>query len=49
MRSRFQFVVEHRDTYEVRRLCHALDVNRCNYCVWLAGAEGWAAGSTWTG
>jgi hypothetical protein len=24
--GRFQFVDDHRDTYEVKRLCHVLDV-----------------------
>jgi transposase InsO family protein len=37
--SRFQFVDDHRDTYEVKRLCHVLDVNRSSYYKWLAGAE----------
>ena len=39
MRSRFQFVDDHRDTYEVKRLCQVLDVNRSSYYKWLAGAE----------
>ncbi|MGW6027045.1 IS3 family transposase [Streptomyces sp. NPDC055099] len=37
--SRFQFVDDHRNTYEVKRLCHVLDVNRSSYYKWLAGAE----------
>ncbi len=37
MRSRFQFVDDHRDTYEVKRLCQVLDVNRSSYYKWLAG------------
>ncbi|MEU9198111.1 IS3 family transposase [Streptomyces hundungensis] len=37
--SRFQFVDDHRDTYEVKRLCQILDVNRSSYYKWLAGAE----------
>ncbi|MGW0920681.1 IS3 family transposase [Streptomyces sp. NPDC002755] len=37
--SRFQFVDDHRDTYEVKRLCQVLDVNRSSYYKWLAGAE----------
>ncbi|MGW2573105.1 IS3 family transposase [Streptomyces sp. NPDC001537] len=41
--SRFQFVDDHRDTYEVKRLCQVLDVNRSSYYKWLAGAEGRAA------
>ncbi|SEO98101.1 HTH-like domain-containing protein [Actinacidiphila rubida] len=39
MGSRFQFVDDHRDTYEVKRLCQVLDVNRSSYYKWLAGAE----------
>jgi transposase InsO family protein len=37
--SRFQFVHDHRDTYEVKRLCQVLDVNRSSYYKWLAGAD----------
>jgi transposase InsO family protein len=36
--SRFQFVDDHRATYEVKRLCQILDVNRSSYYKWLAGA-----------
>lgn len=36
--SRFQFVHDHRDTYEVKRLCHVLDVNRSSYYKWIGGA-----------
>ncbi|MFI5635431.1 IS3 family transposase [Streptomyces sp. NPDC051664] len=39
MRGRFQFVDDHRTTYEVKRLCQVLDVNRSSYYKWLAGAE----------
>ncbi|MFE3900175.1 IS3 family transposase [Streptomyces sp. NPDC059153] len=39
VRSRFQFVDGHRNTYEVKRLCQVLDVNRSSYYKWLAGAE----------
>lgn len=39
MISRFQFVDDHRATYEVKRLCQVLDVNRSSYYKWLAGAE----------
>ena len=39
MRSRFQFVDDHRDTYEVKRLCQVLDVNRSSYYKWLAGRQ----------
>jgi len=37
--DRFQFVHDHRDTYEVKRLCQVLDVNRSSSYMWLAGAE----------
>jgi hypothetical protein len=28
VRSRFQFVDDHRDAFEVKRLCEVLDLNR---------------------
>ena len=37
--SRFQFVHDHRDTYEVKRLCQVLELNRSSYYKWLAGAD----------
>ncbi|WP_435808269.1 IS3 family transposase [Streptomyces microflavus] len=40
--SRFQFVDDLRATYEVKRLCQILDVNRSSYYKWLA-AEARAA------
>ncbi|WP_420082692.1 hypothetical protein ACN6AT_35760 (plasmid) [Streptomyces sp. JL4002] len=43
MTSRFQFVDDHRATFEVKRLCQVLDVNRSSYYKWLAGAETRAA------
>ncbi|MFD5513672.1 IS3 family transposase, partial [Streptomyces sp. NPDC127051] len=43
MTSRFQFVDDHGNTYEVKRLCQILDVNRSSYYKWLAGAEARAA------
>ncbi|MCX4564501.1 IS3 family transposase [Streptomyces phaeochromogenes] len=43
MRSRFQFVDDHRNTYEVKRLCQVLDVNRSSYYKWRASAEARAA------
>ncbi|GAA2779771.1 IS3 family transposase [Kitasatospora paracochleata] len=36
--SRFQFVHDHRDAYEVKRLCQVLDLNRSSYYKWLGGA-----------
>ncbi|MFE0726629.1 IS3 family transposase [Streptomyces rochei] len=41
--SRFQFVDDHRDTYEVKRLCQVLNVNRSSYYKWLATAQARAA------
>ncbi|MBL1102080.1 IS3 family transposase [Streptomyces sp. 205] len=41
--SRFQFVDDHRDTYEVKRLCEVLDVNRSSYYKWVAGRQARAA------
>lgn len=37
MRSRFQFVDDHRNTYEVKRLCQVLDVNRSSTSGDVAG------------
>ena len=37
--SRFQFVHDHRHTYEVKRLCQVLELNRSSYYKWLAGAD----------
>ncbi|MBK3635157.1 hypothetical protein JHN52_19915 [Streptomyces sp. MBT97] len=39
MRSRFQFVDDHRDTFEVKRLCEVLQVNRSSCYKWLAGLD----------
>ncbi|MFG2650607.1 hypothetical protein [Streptomyces sp. NPDC048436] len=39
MSSRFQFVHDHRNTYEVKRLCQALDVNRPRYYASRAFAD----------
>lgn len=41
--SRFQFVDDLRATFEVKRLCQVLDVNRSSYYKWLAGAGARAA------
>ncbi|MFJ6053688.1 IS3 family transposase [Streptomyces sp. NPDC092307] len=43
MTSRFQFVDDHRSTFEVKRLCQVLEVNRSGYYKWRAGAEARAA------
>lgn len=36
--SRFQFVVDHRDTFEVKRLCEVIEVNRSSFYAWDAAA-----------
>jgi len=36
--SRFRFVDDHRDTYEVKRLCEYIQVGRSAFYAWLAGA-----------
>jgi hypothetical protein len=36
--SRFQFVDDHRDTFEVKRLCEVLEVGRSWFYVWQAAA-----------
>ena len=43
MRSRFQFVDDHRDAFEVKRLCEVLEVNRSSYYKWPAGRDARAA------
>jgi transposase InsO family protein len=41
--SRFQFVADHRDAFEVKWLCSVVEVARSSFYAWLAGAEGRAA------
>lgn len=36
--SRFQFVADHRDTYEVKRLCQVLEINRSSFYAWVQAA-----------
>ncbi len=36
--SRFQFVADHRDTFEVKRLCEIVEVNRSSFYAWDAAA-----------
>jgi transposase InsO family protein len=43
VRSRFQFVDDHRDAFEVKRLCQVLEVNRSSYYKWRAGRVARAA------
>lgn len=37
--SRFQFVHDHRDAFEVKRLCEVLELNRSSYYKWLSGRQ----------
>ena len=37
--SRFQFVADHQDTFEVKRLCKSVQVGRSSFYAWLAGAQ----------
>ncbi len=41
--NRFQFVDDHRATYEVKRLCEVLGLNRSSYYKWLSGRQARAA------
>ena len=41
--SRFQFVADHSDTFEVKWLCAVIEVARSSFYAWLAGADGRAA------
>jgi transposase InsO family protein len=36
--SRFQFVADHSDTFEVKRLCALVEIERSSYYAWKAGA-----------
>ena len=36
--SRFQFVADHRDTFEVKRLCEAVEGNRSSFYAWADAA-----------
>lgn len=36
--SRFQFVADHQGTFEVKRLCELVEVERSSYYAWKAGA-----------
>ena len=38
--SRFQFVADHQDTFEVKRLCQLVEISRSSYYAWCAGASG---------
>jgi len=41
--SRFQFVADHRDAFEVKWLCAVMQIARSSFYAWLAGAHGRAA------
>jgi transposase InsO family protein len=41
--TRFQFVADHRDAFEVKRLCEIVDVARSSFYAWLAAAPTRAA------
>ncbi len=41
--SRFQFVADHSDTFEVKWLCAVLEIARSSFYAWLAGADRRAA------
>jgi transposase InsO family protein len=36
--SRFQFVADHQDAFEVKRLCELVEVERSSYYAWVKGA-----------
>ena len=38
--SRFQFVADHSDTFEVKWLCAVMAIARSSFYAWLAGAQG---------
>ena len=38
--SRFQFVADHRDAFEVKRMCEVIEVNRSSFYAWDAAAPG---------
>lgn len=38
--SRFQFVADHRDAFEVKWLCEIVEIARSSFYAWLAGADG---------
>ena len=36
--TRFQFVADHQDAFEVKRLCELVEVERSSYYAWKAAA-----------
>ena len=41
--TRFQFVVDHRDAFEVKRLCQTVEVSRSSFYAWEGAAPARAA------
>jgi hypothetical protein len=41
--NRFQFVADHQDTFEVKRLCELVEIERSSFYAWKAGAPARAA------
>ena len=41
--TRFQFVADHRDAFEVKRMCQLVEVCRSAFYAWEAGADARAA------
>jgi transposase InsO family protein len=41
--TRFQFVADHRDAFEVKRLCQTVEISRSSFYAWEAAAEARAA------
>jgi transposase InsO family protein len=41
--NRFQFVADHSDTYQVKRLCQVIDIARSSYYAWINAADKRAA------
>jgi transposase InsO family protein len=37
--TRFQFVADHRDAFEVKRMCQLVEISRGSFYAWEAGAE----------
>jgi hypothetical protein len=38
--SRFQFVADHRDTFELKQLCETIEINRSSFYAWDKAAPG---------
>jgi hypothetical protein len=36
--NRFQFVADHQDTFEVKRLCQIVEINRSSFYAWQNAA-----------